>query len=316
MVNKKSQKKKFGIMLPLMILLISLVSALTFAQDGAAISLSVKYCHEKAPVEGSEFRIYQVSSSAFDESDLQLNETFKKYSVNLRCDNSEEWRNLAITLAGYVSRDGIEPIAAVKTDANGEACFSDSSEPLHGLYLVVGNANTEGNYLYTPEPLLVFLPTRGEGGAADGNVAVEVKYDKKEIKKTISLTAVKIWKSDNINTRPSEVAVQLLRDGRVYNKAVLNEDNNWRFTWNDLDGGSEWMIVEMNVPNGYNASVEQKDNVFVITNTYNVPHTTVPDKPHLPNTGMLQWPIPLLAVCGMIIFSIGYIKGRKCDDNE
>ena len=44
--------------------------------------------------------------------------------------------------------------------------------------------------------------------------------------------------------------------------------------------------------------------------------TEVPSEPTLPNTGMLWWPIPVLAFCGMILFAIGWWICRRSEDAE
>lgn len=31
-----------------------------------------------------------------------------------------------------------------------------------------------------------------------------------------------------------------------------------------------------------------------------------PDEPDIPQTGQLQWPVPILAICGLVVFSIGW----------
>ena len=34
--------------------------------------------------------------------------------------------------------------------------------------------------------------------------------------------------------RPSEVVIELLKDGKLYDTVTLNEKNNWRHTWRGL----------------------------------------------------------------------------------
>ena len=43
-----------------------------------------------------------------------------------------------------------------------------------------------------------------------------------------------------------------------------------------------------------------------------------PPPPHLPQTGQLNWPIPIMAVSGAVLFVVGWIlcAGRKRRDNE
>lgn len=48
------------------------------------------------------------------------------------------------------------------------------------------------------------------------------------------------------------------------------------------------------------------------------PKPTKPTGPTLPQTGQLNWPVPLLAVSGVALFAVGWIlfSGRKKDDYE
>lgn len=48
------------------------------------------------------------------------------------------------------------------------------------------------------------------------------------------------------------------------------------------------------------------------------PPPTVPEDPNLPQTGQLNWPIPLLAVSGLVLFVIGWILrfGKKREQYE
>lgn len=315
---------KISIALLCLIFIIALLPAFAFAEDATSqnkISLTVTYLQDNLAAKDVEFRIYRVSNSAYD-ADIKPTGVFKSYSVDLNCKSSDEWRALAATLAGYVSRDEVTPTDIGKTNAKGEVIFPVNKTDLEtGLYLVVGDSNINGDYIYTPEPLMVFLPTKGSYDNDEFDVTVSPKYEKRTVSEKISCSAIKVWENDDKNSRPKEVAVQLLRNGKVYNKAVLNQENNWRFTWSGLDSKADWMVVEMQVPSNYTASVEQNGDTFVITNTYektdavpSTPSTQV--TPNLPVTGMLQWPIPVLAAIGVVLFSVGYIKHRKSDNDE
>ena len=150
---------------------------------------------------------------------------------------------------------------------------------------------------------------------------------------------LKVWKDDaNPQNRPKEITVQLLQNGVVYDTVTLNASNNWRYTWDQLDNWSDWTVVEQ-TPAGYTVTVTQEGITFVITNTSTSEHpseTTVPstspsepgtsesstqpdtqghpdnpdepdkpDQPNLPQTGLLWWPVPLLAAAGLICVIAG-----------
>ena len=130
---------------------------------------------------------------------------------------------------------------------------------------------------------------------------------------TISRTVQKIWNDKGYENKRSEsVTVSLLKNGETYDTQHLDETNSWKYAWTDLpkydDNGREisWSIKEKGV-SGYTASVEQNGYTFILTNSY--------DKPKLPQTGLLWWPVPLLAAGGILFIGIGIsIKKRKKDD--
>ena len=87
----------------------------------------------------------------------------------------------------------------------------------------------------------------------------------------------KIWVGDDEKTRPEEITVQLYKNGKKYEKPVklsADEDiyENWRHVWDDVreDEDTVWSVKELNVPDGYSVSIEQRrSNYFIITNTLN-----------------------------------------------
>jgi hypothetical protein len=85
---------------------------------------------------------------------------------------------------------------------------------------------------------------------------------------TQSVKVKKVWANDDSSTRPSSVKVQLYQNGKVYgNPVTLNESNDWSHTWTGLDADQKYTVDEVNVPDGYESSVTNKDNVWTVTNT-------------------------------------------------
>lgn len=79
------------------------------------------------------------------------------------------------------------------------------------------------------------------------------------------LTVHKVWDDNGYPGRPDSVTVHLLRDGEKHEKIVLNKDNQWTYTWDDLDDRYHWSVEE-EVPSGYEASYKTEDNKVFITN--------------------------------------------------
>ncbi|MDY3239846.1 MAG: Cna B-type domain-containing protein [Anaerovoracaceae bacterium] len=81
------------------------------------------------------------------------------------------------------------------------------------------------------------------------------------------LTVRKIWAGDDEKDRPNQVTVNLLKDGKVQETRVLNEANQWTWTWGNLSRWSKWTVEEAAVPEGYASSSETTGNTTFITNT-------------------------------------------------
>lgn len=68
----------------------------------------------------------------------------------------------------------------------------------------------------------------------------------------------------------------------------------------------DWRIAEDTVP-GYTASVSREDTTFILTNQ--APSAQPPAK--LPQTGLLWWPVPLLAAAGLLCLLLGRRRARR-----
>ena len=97
---------------------------------------------------------------------------------------------------------------------------------------------------------------------------------------------------------------------------ILSEENNWSYSWIAKDDGAKWTVIERNAPSGYTATVQKRDNTFILTNTY-IPQK--PDKPHdAPQTGdtsnvMLY--VILLIVSGSMLIILG-VTGKRNEHEE
>lgn len=96
-----------------------------------------------------------------------------------------------------------------------------------------------------------------------------------------SVTVSKVWDDANNQDgkRPATISLQLTADGKASGEVVtLSEDNNWTYTWSDLDQKANkqdivYAVEEAEVE-GYKSKVSAiKDGQIVVTNTYN-PETT------------------------------------------
>ena len=292
------------------------------------VSLTINYIHDKEPIAGVQFDLYRVAD--VDEyARFTLAGDFAIYPVQVNNLTPEEWKMLAETLSGYVQRDKLTPIENGKTDENGKLIFDKHQQGLKtGLYLAIGETLIKDDYTYTTEPFLVSLPNLDE--VSDTwiyDVTAEPKHTREEIppepdERTVERRVLKIWKNDTEKLRPGEITVQLLKDGEVYDAVTLNGANNWRHTWEELpeynadDSKINWSVVEQE-PDNYTVLTAREGVTFTVTNTYRSykPSGGSSNKQKLPWTGLLWWPIPVLA-CGGLVFLIAGTVNRKKKDHE
>lgn len=98
-----------------------------------------------------------------------------------------------------------------------------------------------------------------------------IVYDKRKEVKKITKSVKKVWQDTDANDRPKSVKVQLYVDGiECGNEVELNEENNWKYVWENLEDGKMYSVKEVDVPEGYKSTVStigDGDTDYIITNT-------------------------------------------------
>ena len=256
-------------------------------------SLSLDY-----GVPGVEVRLYRVADVSADVR-FTLTGDFAKYPVSLDDMDSAKWTALAQTLKGYVFLDFLPPYRTGVTDSEGRLTFSDL--PV-GLYLVdADRAMAEDGTIHQPAPFVISLPTWEQtfdpdtgaitGGSWQYNVSAKPKY--KVLDGDVEMRRVlKVWDDGGSISRPAQITVALLQDGQVYDTVDLTEDNNWRYSWDELDGNSDWTLVETSGNSGYTVSVSLQGLTFVVTNSYSPPPDNPPPDNPPPDTTTQTDPPP------------------------
>lgn len=303
-------------------------------------SLTVSCQDKTTPLVGVEFDIY-LAATLSENGVLTATKDFSNFNVNIA--DGIKSGMLASTLEGYVLRDQLIPTDTSSTEKNGCAYFPTAGKSLTpGLYLILAKIHTQNGYKYEFSPITVILSdTDSFPFFQDIDVIVNAKFNSEpEPSESVKITrkVLKVWNDDGYeNQRPKRITVHLLRDNKIFDTVVLSADNNWRYTWKDLDNSSKWNVVE-NENKKYTASVSREGITFVITNTYidedkpdeslpeentppdktTHPETTAPDTPDTPNhnnqlpqTGQLWWPVPVLVTVGLLFVIIGLIRRRS-----
>lgn len=112
------------------------------------------------------------------------------------------------------------------------------------------------------------------------------------------LTVKKVWDDRDSGKRPASITVELLCGDRVYDTVELRESMSWTYTWTELEAGKTWSVREVNVPAGYQVEYSVDGTNLVITNSA---------LPPLIQTGQLNWPVPVMAGLGVLLFALGWI---------
>lgn len=276
-------------------------------------SLTIEYKNDAGEViAGAAFSLYRVGSVS-EHVEFTPTDAFERYADFLDGRLSEEgWQALADMLPGYVAMDeNILPYRNMRdencegvTDENGLLTFEGLET---GLYLVVGRVAMLGDERYDVKASLVSLPSRDVNDEWDYELVIMPKSQPLG-KEPVDLLVQKNWAGDTETTRPPEITVQLLGDDELIEEIKLNKDNNWQYRWEDIDGKVSWKVIENPVPDGYTPSYSGEGELVIITNTK-------PDKPSggpkLPQTGLLWWPVPALALAGMALFALGWARSRR-----
>ena len=184
---------------------------------------------------------------------------------------------------------------------NGKAFFSDLDQGIWLAYCAEEQA-------YTFEPFLVFIPY-----TINGEMSLDLVSSPKTddaLYPSRNVYVVKKWEDKNnvAKTRPSDITVELLRDGEVLESVILNEGNGWAHTFNALPKEGAYTVREVPVTD-YKTQIDgDAMNGYVITNTY------IGEK--LPQTGQIWIPVILIALCGVGCIVLGVMQMGKRKKND
>lgn len=285
MFTCKYWKNKIWAVIFGMILLLAALPQVAMAADS---SLKIEYEYDGTFIEGAQFDLYHVANLQMTKS-----EEFQGFEGVL--DETDSARKLA----DYVNaNEDILPVDSVVSN-------EEISLPA-GIYLVIGHTCEYEGVTYKCAPFLVVVLDEQE--VVYPKVVAPEEY--------IDITVTKIWNDHNneAGKRAEEVVVELLQDGKRVDTVTLSDENDWTYRFTQLSGFSDWDVEEVDVPEGYEVTVESeltdegKLLEFEIINTYEEGGER---PPKLPQTGMLKWPVPVLAGLGLLFFMIGWEKRQR-----
>ena len=242
------------------------------------------------PVSNMQVSLYRVADENYN-----LVDAFSHYSIDLK----QDVQGAANALENRILMDGIEADASNSSDSSYKASFTGLES---GIYLVVGKEVFQDGVFYMPQVSLVSL---------SGDLSVDLKYEMSD--KPSRIHVLKVWKKDNKKSRPKSIEVCLLRsDGIVVDKVILNSDNQWTYTWDNLSTSYTYSVMETSVPSGYKESCTREKDTIVLTNTGNFMDKVKKKDEVLPNSGQLWWPVPVLLFVGLVLFGLGrHLKNEE-----
>ncbi len=274
--------------------------------------LTISFCSDSIAFSELPVKLYKIADVSADYQ-YTLTSSFEKSNLNLNgIQTVGEWNVIRSTMETFILANKVVADFNAVTDFEGKASF-DALKP--GLYLSITECIMKDETTYVFDSALIALP----GLSADGLWQYQVDVISKsamippsESDEEIELKVLKLWKGDNgSSTRPTTIEVEIFRNGTSYQTVTLSEDNRWTYAWSAKDDGSDWKVVERNIPTGYTMTVEERGTSFVLTNTYD---SDVPNNPDLPQTGdtsnIMLWLI-LMICLGSILIILGMTGKRK-----
>lgn len=274
-------------------------------------SLTISYCSGGIAFSELPVNLYKIADVSADYQ-YTLTSSFEKSNLILNgIQTVGEWNVIRSTLETYILANDITAGFNAKTDFEGKASF-DALKP--GLYLAITERIIQDETTYVFDSALIALPDFSADGLWQYQVDVTSKSEiipPSQDDEEIELKVLKLWKGDGgSSARPTTIEIEIFRNGTSYQTATLSENNHWTYTWSAKDDGSDWKVVERNIPTGYTMTIEERETSFVLTNTLN---RDVPDNPDSPQTGdtsnILLWVI-LMIVSGSMLIILG-ITGKR-----
>lgn len=311
------------------------------------VEFTISYGDDENKIPGAKFSLYKLGE--IDENkNLVVKGNFLSYPIDIKNSNVENWNAYADTLKAYILRDKLKEDYSAETDENGECKFLMEK----GIYFVLGEELIKDRLIYKTNPFFISLPEwSDESGKYLYKVLSQPKFTREEIpKEKIKIQVVKLWRDRGFEEkREKKIEIELMGNGELKAKAYLNEENNWTYSFEDLDPELSYSVIEKNViKDKYFVEIKEEERQFIIVNQYIPPKTPKEDPPQeretppekersseeersseggrldeessldkevkqkIPQTGQLWWPIYVLSALGSIFILLGLaLEGEK-----
>lgn len=276
---------------------------------GKNCSLTLHFQHEKALFSDLAVKLYRVAKVSED-FQYTITSSFASSGLSLNgIKTGGEWNVIQSTLESHILLQGILPDLATKTDSQGNAFFENLSP---GLYLAVADPIVKDGYSFSFQSTLISLPGLSQEGLWGYEVTAKVKIDylpPLEPDEKNERKVVKLWKDGGKKTRPEKVEVEIFRNGSSFKTVTLSEENNWSYSWPVEKDGTKWQVAEKNVPSGYQATIEEKEDAFILTNTHK--NHRPGNAPQTGDSSNILLYVVLMILSGSVLIFLGIPGKRK-----
>lgn len=312
-------KRRMGAVALLICLCIALTPCVTkaastsdakeFIDTDKSCSLTLSYSVGGTPISDVSVRLYMIAEIS---SDFIYTPTSPFSSSNLILNGIQtvgEWNIIRTTVQSVIIADSISEISSAVTDSDGKVYFDNLKA---GLYIAISDPTTVENNVCRFESALISLPNLD----TDGLWLYDVSASPKPIvipptEEETELKILKLWNGDSKSDRPERVEIEIFRNGESYQTVFLTEENNWTYSWKSKIDGAEWKVVERHIPKGYSMTVEEKEDSFILTNTYISSHPEEPKPPETGDTSNVLFYIILLNLVGITLTVLGILGKRQ-----
>lgn len=329
---KKVNHFKYAVrvlMLFLTVLLMTMIGKETIQADELP-DITIKAEHaEHVPIPNVTFNLYRIATVT-DKGKLLYQDSYQSLHLNTEPIQEDTIQSMTNTLSTYIDAQKIAPIQRKMTDNQGMLTFVLNDYPESGaVYLVKSEVvaiSTTQRLSF--QPLLVQIPYPSSQSLHPIFAPKPITLQNEAQK--INLSTIKVWK-DDASSRPTSVKVGLYHNGNKQDEQILNNQNNWRYTWKNLENDGKWQVIEEEIPSQYSVSIAQNQQTFVITNTQ-IPTSITPSTltnttptnyssnrystarlpiTGLPKTGVLWWPVSVFAILGAITLALGVMMRKS-----
>jgi len=236
--------------------------------------------NEDNRVSGVEITLYHIANAVSKDNNLSFENTSQFSNCSLSFDDDN--------FSSCITSD----ISGVTKVSNEEGIIKYNDLEL-GLYLVRQENKKEG--YSSIKDFLIKVPEIEENEWIYDIIATP----KTDIYRLVDITVNKVWNTSKTRL-PSMVTIDLYKSDELIDRVILNNENNWTYTWNDLEKSDNYKVLEIDIPKGYTATYSNYDYVFTVTNI-----------DVLAPTGQIYYPIIIFGIAGIIFILLGILLSKR-----